>query len=119
MKDYVQRWTAQLRAGIRAAKSELISGGGAAEESVKCRRFVRGFARFRDPGEWCKRAFTRELFERFQHIGLVPVADVPATECGAVVQSAASVLRAVMLLKGLETFLQLSVLRAMGRADSC
>ena len=116
MKDYVHRWTAQLRAGIRAAKSELISGGGTAEESVKCRRFVRGFARFRDPGEWCKRAFTREMFERFQHIGLVPVADVPVTECGAVVQSAASVLRAVMLFKGLETFVQLSVLRAMGRA---
>ena len=59
---------------------------------------------------------TRELFEHFQQNGLVPVADVPATECGAVVQSAANVLRSVMLFKGLESFVRMSILRAMGHA---
>ena len=100
--------TLGIRAGIRAAKSELISGAGTAVESVKCRRFVRGFARFRDPGEIFKRVCTRGLFEHFQHNGSVPVADVPATECGAVVQSAANVLRSVMLFKGLESFVRMS-----------
>ena len=57
---------------------------------------------------------TRGLFEHFQHNGLVPVADVLATECGAVVQSAANVLRSMMLFKGLESFVRMSVLRAIG-----
>ena len=116
---YVQQWTAQFRAGIKAAKLELIIGAGTAAESVKCRRFVRGFARFRDPGEIFERVCTRELFEHFQQNGLpglVPVADVPATECGAVVQSAGTVVRTVMLFRSLESSTRTCELWAVDRA---
>ena len=55
MRFCVQQWAAQFRAGIRAAKSELISGAGTATELVKCRRFIRMFARRRDPGDIFRR----------------------------------------------------------------
>ena len=90
MRAYVQFWVAQLSAGIRAAKLGLLSGGGTAAEPVKCKRFVRTFARRRDPLRALRLggAHTRELFALFQDQGLIPVAATPKTECGAVAQSA-------------------------------
>ena len=71
MRIYVQQWAAEFRAGIRAAKLEVFSGAGPAAESVKCRRFIRMFARRRDPGDIYRRVYTRELFEIMQRTGLV------------------------------------------------
>ena len=113
MRVYLQQWAAQLSAGIRAAKLELLSGGGTAAEPVKCRRFVRTFGRCRDPADIFRRVYTRELFALFQNQGLLPVANIPKTECGAVIQSAGTVLRTVMLFKSLESFVRTSELWAV------
>ena len=116
MRIYVQQWAAEFRAGIRAAKLEVFSGAGPAAESVKCRRFIRMFARRRDPGDIYRRVYTRELFVIMQRTGLVPITDTPKTECGAVVQSAGTVLRTVMLFRSLESFVRTCELWAVDRA---
>jgi hypothetical protein len=74
------------------------------------------FARRRDPADIFRRVYAKELFALFQERNMIPVAITPETECGAVIQSAGTVLRAVMLFKGLESFVRMSVLTAMGRA---
>ena len=89
MRAYVQFWVAQLSAGIRAAKLGLLSGGGTAAEPVKCKRFVRTFARRRDPVRVVRlrRVYTSELFAMYQDQGFIPVVVTPKTEWGAVIQS--------------------------------
>ena len=64
MRICAQQWAAQFRAGIGAAKSdlELISGADTATEFVKCRRFIRMFARRRDPSVIFRRIYTKEMF---------------------------------------------------------
>ena len=59
---HVQQWAVEFRAGIRAAKLEVFSGVGPAAESSKCRRFIRMFAKRRDPGDIFRRIYTKEMF---------------------------------------------------------
>ena len=113
MRVYLQQWAVQFRADIGVAKIELVSGGGTAAELVKCRRFIRMFARRRDPADTFRMIYARELFALFQERNMIPVAVTPETECGAVIQSAGTVLRTVMLFKSLESFVRTSELWAV------
>ena len=66
-----------------------------------------------DPTVIFRRVYTRELFALFHSQGLLPVAKILKTGCGAVVQSAGTVLRTVMLFKSLESFVRTSKLWAV------
>ena len=74
------------------------------------------FARRRDLGDIFRRIYTKEIFEHFQHAGLVPITDTPKAECGAVVQSAGTVLRTVMLFRSRESYVRACELCAVERA---
>jgi hypothetical protein len=113
MRVYLQQWAVQFRADIGVAKIELVSGGATAAELVKCKRFIRMFSRGRDPADIFRRVYTKELFALFHERGMIPVANTPRTECGAVIQSAGTVLRTVLLFKSLESFVRTSELWAV------
>ena len=74
------------------------------------------FARRRDPSDIFRRIYTKEMFVIMQQTGLVPITDTPKTECGAVVQSAGTILRTVMLFRSLESYVRTCELCAVERA---